>query len=73
MDKHGNWHEVSEEAQQALEKKIDEINARYETESKAMCYLEIGEIVIIHGEKFRVRKVTKKDVILRSVRHGGAL
>jgi hypothetical protein len=32
------------------------------------CALTIGETVEIHGEKFRVRKITKKDVVLRSVR-----
>jgi hypothetical protein len=70
MDEHGNWHEqdISPEAIASVEKKMDEVNARYAAESKAICYLEIGEIVIIHGEKFRVRKVTKKDIILRSVR-----
>jgi len=71
MDDGGNWNEISKGAIEAFEKKVDEVNARYDAESKAMCYLEIGEIVIIHGEKFRVRKVTKKDVVLRSVRCGG--
>lgn len=65
MDEHGNWHNIAtDEIADAIARKITEPPA----DSKVMLMLSIGEIVEIRGEKFRVRKITKKDVILRSVR-----
>lgn len=66
MDEHGNWHNVTAaEMADALMKRGAE---QPPPDSKVMLMLDIGEVVEICGEKFRVRKITKKDVILRSVR-----
>lgn len=35
---------------------------------KYIMTLQKGEIVIIKGEKFRVKKIAKKDIVLRSIR-----
>ena len=61
MDERGNWCEVCNE--NPLETNEENIQ-----QFEPVCYLNIGEIVDIKGEKFKVRKITKKDVILRSVR-----
>ena len=67
MDEHGNWHGIAtDDIADAIAKKAAE--QQTPLGSKAMLMLEIGEVVEIRGEKFRVRKITKKDVILRSVR-----
>jgi hypothetical protein len=73
MDDRGNWHETPEDvaalqaaAIRASDKIADESGAEHR--SKVMLYLDIGEIVEIRGEQFRVRKITKKDIVLRSVR-----
>jgi hypothetical protein len=60
MNDRGNWHSVTPEDVGAIQ--------LGPSPSNVMLTLQIGEVVEIKGEKFRVRKITKKDVILRSVR-----
>jgi len=52
MQENGNWEKLNEVSQ-------------FE---EPVVVLRIGETISIKGEEFYVRKITKKDVILRSVR-----
>jgi hypothetical protein len=56
MDERGNWSEVTEDREFAEG-----------TINKPHVFLSIGGIINIQGQDFRVRKITKKDVILRAV------
>lgn len=63
MDNRGHW---TEEASN-----VDFERPDTQTVRRPVIYLKIGQVVTIEGESFRVRKVTKKDVVLRSVRLNG--
>jgi hypothetical protein len=56
MDERGSWD------------KIEEPQLTTPVAKKYVMWLKVGQIVTIEGEPFRVRKVTRKDVVLRSVR-----
>jgi len=56
MNEQGSWDKIEES-------QITEPVAR-----KYVMWLKVGQIVEVEGEKFRVRKVTRKDVVLRSIR-----
>ncbi len=45
----------------------DEAAKRNAAEPGRFVLFEIGKVVEIEGHKFRVRKVTRKDLILRAV------
>lgn len=60
MDNRGHWTEVASDADFEIKDT--------QTVRRPVIYLKVGQIVTIEDESFRVRKVTKKDVVLRSVR-----
>lgn len=41
-----------------------------ETKARGGAVFRIGEVVVVNGGRFRVRKITKKDIILRGVPWG---
>jgi len=56
MQENGTWEKINESLNDVLKLK------------EPVLELSVGEKINIKGEEFYVRKITKKDVILRSVR-----
>lgn len=48
-------------------KKIQENLASFGSAKKGIALFRVGEVVDVNGGRFRVRKITKKDVILRGI------